>query len=230
MRRLRNHLTYANVVATLALVIAVAGGTAYAANTIFSSDIVDGEVKAPDIAAGAVATSEIGKDQVQSVDVRDDTLANGGLRGADIALGAVTASDIGNGTVTSADIANSTITGDDVLKQSGIDTCPATNKLGDVCVRAENFPRTWTNAMAHCANLDLRLPTLGEALYMAQRHDIPNVDQTELFWTDQLYDATPTTIEVDAWVVDDNPDLLERGDALVETEELETVCVTTPTN
>jgi hypothetical protein len=31
MRRIRNRLTYANVVATLALVIAVAGGTAYAA-------------------------------------------------------------------------------------------------------------------------------------------------------------------------------------------------------
>ena len=45
MRKLRSRLTYANVMATLAFFIAVAGGTAYAANTIFSSDIVNGEVK-----------------------------------------------------------------------------------------------------------------------------------------------------------------------------------------
>ncbi len=32
MRAIRRRLSYANVVATLALVIAVAGGTAYAAN------------------------------------------------------------------------------------------------------------------------------------------------------------------------------------------------------
>jgi hypothetical protein len=48
MRALRARLTYANVVATLALVIAMVGGTAYAANTVFSSDIVNGEVKSAD--------------------------------------------------------------------------------------------------------------------------------------------------------------------------------------
>ena len=69
MRRVRNRLTYANVVATLALVIAVAGGTAYAANTVFSTDIVN--------------------DQVYSADVRNDTLAGGGLGAQDLRSGAV---------------------------------------------------------------------------------------------------------------------------------------------
>ncbi len=49
MRKIHSRLTYANIVATLALVVAVAGGTAYAANTVFSSDIVDGEVKTADV-------------------------------------------------------------------------------------------------------------------------------------------------------------------------------------
>ena len=69
---MRNRLTYANVTATLALVIAVAGGTAYAADTVFSSDIVDGEVKSVDI----------GNSQVVSADVR-----NGVLNDEDIAQG-----------------------------------------------------------------------------------------------------------------------------------------------
>ena len=75
MRRIRSRLTYANVMSTLAVVLVVAGGTAYAANTVFSADIVDGEVK----------TADIGNNQVRSADVRDDSASGGGLTGADIA-------------------------------------------------------------------------------------------------------------------------------------------------
>ena len=75
MRGLRSHLTYANVASTIALVIAVGGGAAYAADTIFSTDIVNGEVKSVDI----------GNNQVLPVDVRDDDRPGGGLTGADIA-------------------------------------------------------------------------------------------------------------------------------------------------
>ena len=74
MRNLPRHLTYANVMSTLAAIFALGGGVAYAADTVFSSDIVDGEVK----------TADIGNNQIRSVDVRDDSLANGGLTGADI--------------------------------------------------------------------------------------------------------------------------------------------------
>ena len=57
---LRAHLTYANVISTLSLVLVLGGGVAYAANTVFSEDIVDGEVKSVDI----------GNNQVRSADVR----------------------------------------------------------------------------------------------------------------------------------------------------------------
>jgi hypothetical protein len=72
----------------LALFLVVAGGTAYAANTVFSSDIVNGEVKAADIATGAVHTSEIGDNQVRSADVKEldgffEATAAGGNCGAD---------------------------------------------------------------------------------------------------------------------------------------------------
>ena len=56
----------------LALFLVIAGGTAYAADTVFSTDIVDGEVKSVDI----------GNNQVQSADVR-----NGALNDEDVAQG-----------------------------------------------------------------------------------------------------------------------------------------------
>ena len=90
MRGIRSRLTYANVVSTVALFLVLTGGVAYAADTIFSADIVDGEVKAEDIATAAVRTQELGTNQIRSADVRDDTLAGGGLTGADIALNTLT--------------------------------------------------------------------------------------------------------------------------------------------
>jgi len=98
LARIVKHLR-AQWAGVLALFLVLTGGVAYAANTVFSSDIVDGEVKAPDIAQGAVATSEIGTDQVQSVDVRNDTLPNGGLGGADIANDSLKGPDIAESTL-----------------------------------------------------------------------------------------------------------------------------------
>ena len=59
LARLRTRLTFANVCSFLALTIAIGTGGAYAANTVFSTDIVDGEVKAADIAKNAVRAPEI---------------------------------------------------------------------------------------------------------------------------------------------------------------------------
>ena len=64
-------MSYANVASTLALFVALATGSAYAANTVFSGDIVDGEVKAADIGQEAVATDEIANGQVKSADIGD---------------------------------------------------------------------------------------------------------------------------------------------------------------
>jgi hypothetical protein len=59
MRRIRPHLTFANVASAIALFVAISGGTALAlngSNTVQSDDIGPGaQVKAADIAANAVA-------------------------------------------------------------------------------------------------------------------------------------------------------------------------------
>jgi hypothetical protein len=61
MRRIRSHLTYANVMATLAVFL-VLGGGAYAAfhlprNSVRSKNIVNGQVKQPDLARPQKAKS-----------------------------------------------------------------------------------------------------------------------------------------------------------------------------
>ncbi len=118
MRGIRSRLTYANVVSTVALFLVLTGGVAYAADTIFSSDIVDGEVKAEDIATAAVRTQELGTNQIRSADVRDDSLAGGGLTGADIALNTLTSDDIAESTVHTNDILDATVLSKDLADGS----------------------------------------------------------------------------------------------------------------
>jgi hypothetical protein len=52
--RLAHHLSYADIVSSICLFLVLTGGTAVAltgANTVFSDDITNGEVKTPDLAA-----------------------------------------------------------------------------------------------------------------------------------------------------------------------------------
>jgi len=58
MTRILGNGRYANVTATMALVVAL-GGTAYAANTVRSKDIKNGEVKRVDLASNAVTSGKV---------------------------------------------------------------------------------------------------------------------------------------------------------------------------
>ena len=187
----------------LALFLVLTGGVAYAANTVFSSDIVN--------------------DQVFSADVRNDTLAGGGLTAGDLRSGAVATAEINDGAVRPADVQDEALTGADIKNQSGVDTCVLGVRLGQLCVRVENLAGAWSTAFVHCADLDLRLPSLSEAMELARGHDIPNIDETEPFWTGDRHLGGPMEL------ADNAQDNGAWGFAPTDFQR-ETVCVTTPTN
>jgi hypothetical protein len=83
--KLRSRMTFSNVVSLLALFVALGGTGAYAANTIFSEDIVDGEVHRQDLANDAVATAKI-----LDLTVGPQDLRTGAVTTSKVALGAVT--------------------------------------------------------------------------------------------------------------------------------------------
>jgi hypothetical protein len=140
MRRIRSHLTYANVMATVAVFIAL-GGTALASVIITNNSQVDrGTIsghkppsgKHPNIIAGS-------------------------------------------------------INGKDIANRSGVDTCqyPLVAKFGPICAGSGGALRTWQQAVDYCAGFSLRLPSVSEAVALAQKFDVPGVSDTELFWTDE---------------------------------------------
>jgi hypothetical protein len=137
LARLSPRLTYANVVSTICLCLVVGGGSAYAANTIFSTDIVDGEVKTPDLASGAVTGGKVADNSLSGTDVigRPGTsttpAVNGSLTTEDIAGqqanaangtpfmdGTLTQWDVKNGALVGADLANNTVGGGKIANDS----------------------------------------------------------------------------------------------------------------
>lgn len=90
----RPRLTYANIVSTSALFLALGGGAAYAANEIHSGDIAPKAVKSSDLAAGAVRTSNVFKRAIVS-----GKLAVGAVRSNQIADGVVGSQQIGTSAV-----------------------------------------------------------------------------------------------------------------------------------
>lgn len=73
--RFRQHLSYANVVATLALVGVVGGGGAYAASKIGSKEIRNGSIRSADLKnAKAVRGIDVRPDSLGGKQIREGTL------------------------------------------------------------------------------------------------------------------------------------------------------------
>ena len=153
LRKLLGRLTYANVMSTIAVFGVVAGGTAYAANTVFSADIVDGEVKASDIGTNAVDSARVRDNTLNTFDVHSFLgvdVVDGSLTGADISDNTIGVNDIGSQQVASDEVLNDSllqsdiragaVTGDEVLDNSLTGT--------DINESALSMPPTTTTTFA----------------------------------------------------------------------------------
>jgi hypothetical protein len=99
--KLQSRLTYANVMATLGVFIAL-GGTAYAVNTVGSADIIDGEVKSVDIGNNEIGSNDVKDNSINTFDVHS-------FLGVDVVDGSLTAKDVGKGTFVDFDAAIGTV-------------------------------------------------------------------------------------------------------------------------
>lgn len=99
MRTWRTHMTYANLMATLALFVAL-GGTGYAATTIVSSQIASGAVTKAKIANGAVSAPKLAKSSVTSAKLANRAVTGGKLADGAVGTGKLAARSVGLGQIT----------------------------------------------------------------------------------------------------------------------------------
>ena len=134
LARLRARLTFANVCSFLALLIALGTGSAYAANTVFSTDIVDGEVKAADLDNNSVRSAKIGTGQVLNQDLGADAvdgskLADGAVDSAKVVNESLNSDDLGTNSVGATEVADATIDSGEIVNDSLFDTDLATGSV-----------------------------------------------------------------------------------------------------
>jgi hypothetical protein len=99
--KLRGAFTYANVVATIALFLALSGGVVYAAATLGKNS-----VKSKNLAANAVKTRNLAKNAVKT-----KAIAPNAVTAAKLKKGAVSGVKVGTATLTRANMAPGTLAG-----------------------------------------------------------------------------------------------------------------------
>jgi hypothetical protein len=138
-QRIRSHLTYANVMSTLAVFLVIGSGTALASYVVSSN-------------------SQVGPGTISGHKPPSGKHAN---------------------------IIHDSINGKDIADRSRVDTCqtPLVTKFGAICAGSDGGSRTWSNAVGYCAGYGLRLPTVSEAVTLAENYDVPGVAASDDdFW------------------------------------------------
>jgi hypothetical protein len=98
LKRIGRHVR-GNVVAYLALFVALGGTSAYAANTIGSGDVIDDSLQSVDLRNGDVQAVDIAPGAVNTSHIKD-----GAIKDTDLATGAVGSAKIKDGSVAPADL------------------------------------------------------------------------------------------------------------------------------
>ena len=118
-QRPRRRLSYSNVVATMAVFLAIGGGAAFAASTL---------------PANSVNSKTVKDNKLKSVDLKDgkavstDDVIDASLTGTDVADASLTGDDVANGSLTGTDVTDNSLTGDDV-DESTLGQVPDAAKL-----------------------------------------------------------------------------------------------------
>jgi len=96
LRKLRPCSVY-DVFALLALFVAVSTGGAYAANTVFSTDIVDGEVKSVDVGNNEIGSGDVKDNSLNTFDVHS-------FLGVDVVDNSLTGADVKDNSLNTFDV------------------------------------------------------------------------------------------------------------------------------
>ncbi|HYJ21523.1 MAG TPA: hypothetical protein VEW07_05820 [Solirubrobacterales bacterium] len=211
--RLRRHLSYANVMASIAVFFAL-GGISYAAATINGDKIVKGTVGGSKLKNGTLTSTQVKQNSLTGSVIDESSL--GTVPSAQTATTATTAASanraISADTAASATTAGNANTLDGVSAQQLLVTCPVDTELfGGMCWDEEVRPaEDWIDASEECGEAGGRLPSLSELIaYVLQ----PGEQVVGHNWTGDV-------VEVNAG----------KETVLTSTETATSTSVSTPTN
>ncbi len=111
-------LTYANVVSSLALIIAIGTGGAYAASKLPDNSVGEFQLRSGAVTAQKIRKNAITAPKIKAEAVKQGKIANGAISAPKLTQGSVSTSSLQEGSVTNPKLANDSVTGDKVLESS----------------------------------------------------------------------------------------------------------------
>ena len=195
LARLRAHLTYANVVATLALFLAL-GGVSYAAIRVSSRNIINNTVRTQDLRNNAVRTQDLRNNEIRGRDIRNRTITN-----ADILTNTITGQQVRESSLSKVPDADLLDGADGASYRVG---CPAgTARHGGGCIEtAARTSATYNSAARTCGSAGRRLPNPDELASFGEEQGIELDNDNE--WSSARNDSDAVTVD-DGFVYDFTP-------------------------
>jgi hypothetical protein len=185
LARLRAHLTYANVVATLALFLAL-GGASYAAIRVGSGSIINNSVR----------TQDLRNNDIRSKDIRNRT-----IQGGDILTDTIKGQQVRESTLSKVPDADTLDGADSTSFRVG---CPAgTQRHGGGCIETvARTAATFDTAARTCGTLGRRLPAPDELSSFSREPGIElsaprELTSSRIGATVDAVDDTPTHVGAD---------------------------------
>lgn len=111
-------LTYANVVSTLALLIALSGGVAYAATKLPDRSVGEFQLRPGAVTAEKIRKNAVTAPKIKAEAVKQGKLANGSITAAKMTGGSVSNGSLQDGSVTNAKLAAESVTGDKAVEST----------------------------------------------------------------------------------------------------------------
>lgn len=126
MKQMRSQLTYANVVSTVALFIALGGATAYAVDQLPVRSVGARQLRPGAVTADKIRKHAVTAPKIEAQAIKSGKLATGAVKEAKLANAAVTNQKLAGGAVSTEKIAAEAVTGSQV-QESTLSEVPFAN-------------------------------------------------------------------------------------------------------
>jgi hypothetical protein len=155
MGRVNRHLSYANVTATLALVLALGGATAYAAGQLAPKSVGERQLRPGAVTAKKLRKNAVTAPKIEALAVKNGKIASGAVTAAKLGAQSVTSEKIASTAVTNEKIAPDGVTGDKV-NESTLSQVP-TAARADFANEASSADPAAFAAVSQEGNVDVSL-------------------------------------------------------------------------
>jgi hypothetical protein len=155
MKHHLSRLTYANVVSTLALLFALTGAGAYAANQLAPRSVGERQLRHGAVTASKLRKNAVIAPKIKALAVEEGKIAAGAVSGSKLANAAVSSPKLATGAVTEEKIADNAVSGPQV-DEGGLSQVPGAARA-DFAVTAESANPAAFAAVDQEGNVDTSL-------------------------------------------------------------------------